>query len=420
MNRRDFVKLSLAGMVSSSWPATGIAGNSSSKAKVLVIGAGYGGATAAKYIRMWSGNTIDVTLIEQNPNFISCPVSNLVLSGEKTIADLSFTYGDLVNNHGIHFIQETVKAIDPQKKIVRLNTGALPYDRLVLSPGVSFDYTNLPMLKSEAAQQAIPHAWKAGPQTEYLRSQIVAMQDGGIVVITVPALPYRCPPGPYERTCQIAHYLKRHKPKSKILVLDANPAITSKRPLFERAWNELYPGLIEYQPSSEISHLDVKRKVVKTVFDTYRADVLNVIPPQMAGKLALETGLQNDERRWCNVNFLTYESRRAGHIHILGDSVDSNLPKSAHIATSQAKVCASAIVSLITEKELDPAPVFANTCYSYVSDNMAIHVANVYRFDPLDKVMKPAPGGGISEYPSEKEGIDAQSWAKNIWHDVLS
>ena len=420
MKRRDFIKLGAAGIAGMAWPFTGSATQNLQKAQVVVIGAGYGGATAAKYLRMWSNYNINVTLIEQSQRFISCPVSNLVLGGEKNLSDITFTYVDLVKNHGIKLINDSVEAIDPDKKIVRMKTGLIPYDRIVLSPGVSFNYEKFPILKSEAAQQAIPHAWKAGPQTENLKSQIQSIEEGGVVAITIPALPYRCPPAPYERACQIAFYLKRHKPKSKILILDANPEITSMRPRFERAWADLYPGLIDYQASSEIVDIDVKSKIVRTVFDTYQVNVLNFIPPQLAGRLALETGLAGVNSNWCDVDFITYESTKFPKIHILGDSVDSGLPKSAHMATSQAKVCASAIVSIMADQEPDPAPAFSNICYSYVNDTMAMHVANVYRFDPENKVMKPESGGGISERPSEREERDAQSWAKNIWHEVLS
>jgi NADPH-dependent 2,4-dienoyl-CoA reductase/sulfur reductase-like enzyme len=219
--------------------------------------------------------------------------------------------------------------------------------------------------------------------------------------------------------CQVAFYLKQHKPKSKIIVLDANPEIVSKKGLFTKVWAELYPGMIDYRPNSQVVEVDVASRTVKTEFETVKADVLNVIPPQRAGGIALQTGLANVDKRWCEVDFLTYESRLAANIHVIGDSVSSGLPKSAHVATSQAKVCASAIVSLLQGKAPDPQPVFANTCYSYVSDKLAMHVAHVYRYDSVKKIMLPAEGGGVSDKPSEQEGHYADYWARNIWSDVL-
>ncbi|MEB0164487.1 NAD(P)/FAD-dependent oxidoreductase, partial [Glaciimonas sp. CA11.2] len=228
------------------------------------------------------------------------------------------------------------------------------------------------------------------------------------------------PPGPYERACQVAFYLKNHKPKSKVLVLDANPAITSKRPLFERAWLDLYPGMVEYIPSSSIQDIDVATRTVKTDFDKVKSDVLNVIPPQRASVLTIDTGLANVSRRWCEVDFLTYESTVFPNIHVIGDAVDSGLPKSAHIATSQAKVCANALAFMMGNEKPDPAPVFANTCYSYADDKTAMHVTTVYRYDAAEKLMKSSPGGGISAHASSQEFADAQYWALNIWADVLT
>ncbi|NMM26223.1 MAG: FAD-dependent oxidoreductase [Glaciimonas sp.] len=419
MHRREFLKFGLGGSLWFSMPPAAYASNKS-LGRVVVVGAGYGGATAAKYLRMWSRGRIEVIIIEPNANFISCPVSNLVLGGEKTLDDITFVYDSLRQNHGIKWIKDKVIAIDPDRAEIRLTKGRLSYDRLIVAPGIDFIYNDFPMLANKEAQQQIPHAWKAGVQTQNLFNQLKAMPNGGVFTITIPPLPYRCPPGPYERACQVAFYLKNHKPKSKILVLDANPAITSKRPLFERAWLDLYPDIIEYLPSSELQEVDASTKTVKTAFDTVKSDVLNIIPPQRAGELALKSGLANIDQRWCEVDFLTYESRVLPNIHVIGDAVDSGLPKSAHMATSQAKVCASAIVSLMSGDVPDPRPVFANTCYSYIDDKKAIHVANVYRYDAADKIMKPADGGGISDHASIQEGMEAKFWALNIWADVLN
>lgn len=420
MKRREFINtLGAAWLGTSVWPLSASAARGLRQARVVVVGAGFAGATAAKYLRMWSQYHLPVTLIEPNAQFVSCPTSNLVLGGSVQLPAISHSYENLTRKHGVTVRQEKVLAVDPDKKQLRTATGRIPYDYLIMAPGISFDYSQLPMAQTDAARERVPHAWKAGPQTQLLASQLQGMRKGGVFAITVPPLPYRCPPGPYERACQVAWYLKQHNPTGKVLVLDANPGITSKRALFERNWAEQYVGLIDYQPNSELAAIDVDTGTVRTVFDTWKTDVLNVIPPQTAGQLALDTGLANSEGRWCDVDFVTYESRKVPGIHLLGDSVDSGLPKSAHIANSQAKVCASSMIARLADARPDPLPVFANTCYSYVDDTSAMHVANVYRYDAEKKDMISAEGGGLSAHPSKEEGADARSWAKNIWNDTL-
>jgi NADPH-dependent 2,4-dienoyl-CoA reductase/sulfur reductase-like enzyme len=246
------------------------------------------------------------------------------------------------------------------------------------------------------------------------------MPDGGVFVMNVPAAPYRCPPGPYERAAQVAYYLKNHKPKSKVIVLDANAEIVSKKGLFTKVFNEMYAGLVDYRPNNTLVSVDVASKIVTTEFETVQADVLNIIPPQRAGKPAQMAQLNNVDKRWCEVDFLTYESKLANNIHVIGDAVSAALPKSAHMATNQAKICANAIVQIMAGGDPDPAPVFANTCYSYVSDKSAMHVANVYRYDAVKKIMISAEGGGVSLAPSDQEGLYAGAWANNIWSDILT
>ena len=415
--RRDFLKLLAASAALGAAPSLAWAGQP--QGRVVIVGGGYSGATAAKYLRMWGGNRLDIVLVEKSPAFISCPLSNLVLGGSKTIDELTFGFSGL-DKYGIRRVQQEVIAIDPELRTLALSNGeTLPYDRLIVAPGIDFVWEKLPMLESAAAQQAVPHAWKAGEQTVNLRRQLEAMPDGGTFVMTVPKAPYRCPPGPYERASQVAFYFKQHKPRAKVIVLDENPEIVSKKGLFTKTWADMYPGMVDYRPNNAVIEIDVATRNVKTEFETVKADVLNVIPPQRAGKLAQVLGAANIDRRWCEVDFLTYESRVVSGVHIIGDAVAAALPKSAHMATSQAKVCASAIVSLMAGEAPDPQPVFANTCYSFVSDTMAMHVANVYRFDASKKMMVSAEGGGVSDRPSEQEGNYAQWWAKNIWSDVL-
>ena len=423
-SRRHFIKaIGASGLLVSSYSLLSACANNTKKSAtgtVVIIGGGYAGATAAKYIRLWSVNNIDVVLIEKSTQFVSCPLSNLVLGGSKTINDLTFGYDLAKKNHGVQWINDEVTVIDTANKKISMKRGEISFDRLIIAPGIDFIYDSLPNLQSTEAQKAIPHAWKAGWQTVNLRSQLESMVNGGVFVMNVPKAPYRCPPGPYERACQVASYFKNHKPKSKVIVLDANPEITSKKGLFTKVFNEMYAGIIDYRPNNLVLYVDIKTKTVKTDFDTVSADVLNIIPPQRAGKPAQMAGLNNIDKSWCEVDFLTYESKLAPYIHVIGDSVSAALPKSAHMATSQARVCASAIVELMQHRVPDQNPVFANTCYSYVDDKQAMHVANVYRYDESKKIMVSAEGGGVSLKPSELEGGYASAWATNIWSDVLT
>ncbi len=420
LNRRAFIKaVGASGLLLASRPSLAMA-NKPPMGRVVIVGGGYAGATAAKYLRLWSMGTIEVIVVEANRQFVSCPMSNLVLGGSKTIDDLTFGYDTLKANHGVVFRHDTVTAIDAAAKKITMLGGTLSYDRLIVAPGVDFNYQDWPMLASAEAQKQIPHAWKAGWQTVNLRLQLEAMPDGGVFVMNVPKAPYRCPPGPYERACQVASYFKQHKAKSKVIVLDANAEIISKKGLFAKVFNETYAGIIDYRPDNAITNIKLASKTVSTEFDSIKADVLNFIPPQRAGKIAQVAGLTEKDYPWCDVNFLSYESKLVPHVHVLGDSVAAGLPKSAHIATNQAKVCASAIVQLLSGNLPDAAPVFANTCYSFVDDHAAMHVANVYRYDAGKKMMVSAEGGGVSISPNEKEGGYAQAWANNIWADTLS
>lgn len=420
INRREFVKVTAAGVLLLTQQKAFAMASKPPMGRVVVIGGGYAGTTAAKYLRMWSMGGIEVVVVEKSSQFVSCPLSNLVLGGSKSINELTFAYDLVQKHHGVNWVQDEVTAVNTQAKKVIMRRGELSYDRLIVAPGVDFDYDALPALKSEEAQQMIPHAWKAGIQTVNLRKQLEAMPDGGVFVMTIPKAPYRCPPGPYERACQVASYFKAHKPNSKVIVLDANAEVISKKGLFTKAWAELYPEIVDYRPDSAIVSVDVATRTITTDFEKVKADVLNVIPPQQAGRPAQMANLLEPDYPWCEVDFLTYESKIVPYVHVVGDSVASGLPKSAHMATSQARVCASAIVELMKGQSPDPAPVFANTCYSFIDDRQAVHVANVYRYDAPKKIMVPAEGGGVSAKPSEQEGRYAHSWANNIWSDVLT
>jgi NADPH-dependent 2,4-dienoyl-CoA reductase/sulfur reductase-like enzyme len=418
MQRREFLKAGAAGLAvtlggCASMPAA------APKARVAVVGGGYGGATAARYIRMLDP-TIDVVLIEPNEAFVSCPLSNMVLGGFKSMADITTPYAGLARN-GVRVVRDTATAIDMDRKQVRLARGdAVPFDRVIVSPGIDFMWEALPAMGGAAAQERVLHAWKAGPQTAALRRQLEAMQDGGVYVLAVPEAPYRCPPGPYERACQVAAYFKAAKPRAKVLLLDANADVTSKGPLFKKAWAELYKDIIEYRPNSKATDVDVAGGVLKLEFADVKGDVLNVLPPMKAGAVAAPFITAN--RRWCEVDWLTYESKAVKGAHVLGDSLQiaPAMPKSATMANNQAKVCAAAVVALLNNEAPNASPTLVNTCYSMVSDKHAIHVASVHKYDEKDRTMKAVPGsGGVSPAMNELEGTYAMSWARNIWADTL-
>ena len=418
MHRRDFLKFSSAAALAGMLPRFGRA-SGQARRRVVVVGGGFAGATVAKYLRLWSSAAVEVVVVEPSPVFISCPMSNLVLGGSLQLSDMTFGYGAL-QQHGIQWVQDAMMSIDADGKKIVMQRGELSYDKLVLAPGVDFIYDDLPALQSDEARKAVPHAWKAGEQTLRLQQQLQAMPDNGIFVISIPLMPYRCPPGPYERASQVAAYFSKHKPRAKILILDTNPDITSKKALFTRAWAELYPGMIEYRPNSKVVDVNVTARTVQTEFETVKFDVLNLIPPQRAGLPAQLAGVANIDRGWCEVDFITYESAVVPNVHVIGDAVSAGLPKSAHMATSHAHVCAAAIAAIMDDRAPDPAPVFANTCYSFVDDRRAMHVAHVYRYDTNKKMMLAAEGGGVSEHPSIEEGKYAHDWARNIWSDVLT
>ncbi|MDI1246269.1 MAG: FAD/NAD(P)-binding oxidoreductase [Rhodoferax sp.] len=392
--------------------------------KVVVVGGGFGGATAAKYVRMWSDYGIAVTLVEPNASFISCPMSNLVLGGVKTMTDITTPYDGLTKNHGVKVVRDMVTAIDADKRIVKLASGSeLAYDRLILSPGIDFMFDALPGMAKPGAQDTVLHAWKAGAQTVALRKQLEAMPDGGVYALAIPLAPYRCPPGPYERACQVASYFQKAKPKSKVLILDANDDVTSKGPLFKKAWAERYQGMVEYRGKHALSDVDASTNTLKFEFnDDVKANVLNVIPPMRAGAIAVQTGLATANKRWCEVDFLTFESKAAKNIHVLGDSIQiaPGMPKSGHMANQHGKTCAAAVVALLTGNMPNPSPIYNNTCYSFVSAEDVVHVASVHTYDPEKKTMVTVAGsGGVSKAANELEGRIAWSWAQNIWADTL-
>ncbi len=422
MKRRDFLKAgAAAGAMASLY---GCAGGGKASGHVVVVGGGYGGATVAKYLRMWSEGGVQVTLIERNPTFISCPISNLVIGGQKPMEDITISYEGLRSKWGVRVIQDDVVAVDAAKKTVSLKGGsAVSYDRLVLSPGVDFMWDEIPGLKSAEAQSKILHAWKAGPQTVALRQQLESMKDGGVYAISIPKAPYRCPPGPYERAFQVANYFKQSKPKSKVIILDANEDVMSKKGLFTKAWSDLYKGIIEYRNNSEVKDVEVATNTAVLEFDKFKADVLNVIPPHRAGDIAHKSGIKLVNNRWVDINWQSMESTSTPGIHVLGDAIfpAPTMPKSGHMANQHGKLAAAAILNLLSGQAPNPEPVVMNTCYSFVDGKNAIHVASVHQYDAATKTVQPVKGaGGVSVARNELEGKAARGWARNIWADMLT
>jgi len=393
---------------------------------VIIVGGGWGGATAAKYIRVWSGGAIDVTLIERNAQFVSCPLSNLVLGGSKKIQDITRDYSGL-RALGVQVLIDEVTAIDPVKKQVSLRKATdLRYDRIIIAPGVDFLFDQIKGLDAKA-QQTVLHAWKAGPQTVALRQQIEAMPNGGVLAISIPKAPYRCPPGPYERACQVAWYFKNYKPKSKVIILDANEEVTSKKGLFTKAWNEQYKGLVEYRNNWQVTELEIgatSQTAVSELGDKLKADVLNIIPPQRAADIAKQVGAINANNKWCDVNWITMESTTVPGLHVLGDATLAApvMPKSGHMANQHGKAAAAAIVESLNGRA-PQAMMMANTCYSFITDKEVVHVASVHRYDAAKKTMVAlpiSPGPALSTEPNTLEGMYAFSWAQTIWADMLT
>jgi NADPH-dependent 2,4-dienoyl-CoA reductase/sulfur reductase-like enzyme len=418
-DRRDFLKVSGA---AAALAATGCATTGDgAKARVVVIGGGFGGATAAKYVRLW-GPSIEVVLVEREADFVSCPMSNLVYGGSRTMKDITYGYSGL-KRYGVQVVRDTAFEVNTSTKTVRLVKGAdLKYDRLIVSPGIDFMFEDIQGYAEGMIGNRVLHAWKAGPQTVALQKQLAEMRTGGVYVLAVPLSPYRCPPGPYERASQVANYFKKHNPRAKVLIVDANPDVTSKGGLFKKAWADLYPGMIEFRGNSKVIGVDARTGTVKTEVEEVKGDVLNVVPPQRAGDIAGKAGLITANNRWCGVDWRTTESTAVKGVHVLGDATLSapGMPKSGSMANQQAKVCAAAVVAMLNGREPDPDPRIVNTCYSYVSDNEVVHVASVHQLDASKKTFVAIKGaGGLSAARNELEGRYAWAWAQNIWADML-
>ncbi|HNQ03581.1 MAG TPA: FCSD flavin-binding domain-containing protein [Thiobacillaceae bacterium] len=422
MNRRDF--LLTAGALSLGRPA--LARTSAARPRVIVVGAGFGGASCARFLKEWEPQ-VEVTLIEPRPQFISCPMSNTVIAGMNRLEDITLPY-DYLKRRVDHFVADRVTDIDVGKRTVTTAQGlSLAYDRLVLSPGVELMFDKVEGYDA-TAQETVKHAMQAGPeQTGVLRRQLEDMPDGGVFVIAIPMAPFRCPPAPYERISLVAQYLKRHKPRSKVIVLDANGDLVSKKALFTTAWKKYYgygtdDSLIEYRPDNRVIGLDVAEMEVRTEFDEAHGDVINLIPPMGAGALTARIGARTgDNGMWCPVDFLSFESLEAPNVHILGDAMLANLSKAAALANTSGKLCAWALGEIFAGRQPDPEPVLSSTCYSLGSDQAAFNVATVFRYNPKSKLLEVQEGSnGVSDHESAEELKYLRGWAHNIWIDTLA
>ena len=418
--RRRFLRASSAAACALALPAVA----RPARARVVVVGGGFGGATAARYLRLWGGDAVDVTLVERDARFVSCPLSNLVLGGSRTLPSITVGYAALARR-GVRVVHDVATAIDTDRREVRLARGsALRYDHLVLSPGIELFFDRVQGLDNARAQSRFLHAWQAGPQTLALRRQLEGMRDGGVFAISIPRAPFRCPPGPYERACQVAWYLERAKPRSKVLILDGNEDVQSKKALFTRAWAERYAGRVEYRPDYVLTAVDAVTGVAR--FETAedeRPDVLNVIPPQGAGAIAHAAGVVTANGQWCEVDFRSFESIRAPFVHVIGDAIQvaPAMPKSGHMANQHGKLVAAAILAALDGATIEHPPTINNTCYSFLTDREAVHIASVHRFDDGQRTYVPVDGaGGLSSAMSAAEGAYALAWARGIWADMLS
>ena len=428
--RRGFLKLSGAAATAGALGFTNIAIGGATK-RVVIIGGGIGGATAAKYIRM-ADSSVDVTVIEPKKHYHTCFMSNEVLSGERRIESIRFDYEGL-RSHGVTVVNDTVTSIDANSRIVKTSGGnSFNYDRCIVSPGIDFRWDQIEGYDASVAE-SIPHAWKAGSQTVTLRKQLEGMKNGGTVIIAPPPNPFRCPPGPYERASLIANYLKHHKPKSKIIILDPKDKF-SKFGLFNAGWKKYYGygtdnSMIEWvngAAGGKIEAVNAKTKTVTAAVEEFKGDVLNIIPAQKAGKIAFIAGLTND-KGWCPVDLKTFESTIHQNIHVIGDSaIQSPLPKSGYAANSEAKVCAAAVVALLNDMKT-PQPSYVNTCYSVIAPDDGISVAMVYRYNNETKKIDKVKGAGGLTPGYDKTTMEmrrrevgyAHSWFNNITHDVF-
>ncbi len=419
ISRRTFLKSSI--FFSSLIPINSL--RAAKNAHVVIVGAGWGGLSAAKTLRNLN-KSVKITIIEKEENFKSCPISNWVIGQIKDMKDITFSYNLFIKNNDINFITDSVLNIDTTKQSIKLKDTKIKYDKLIVSPGVKLEYEKIIGLTEALDSNSVYTAWKAGEETRLFSNQVKNIEDNNKIIITIPLSPYRCPPGPYERASLIANYIKKNNIRSKVLVLDANQKIVSKGKLFNKAWAELYPDIIEYKIDNKINEINLKEKTIFTEFDEYKFDIANVIPPQRAPDLLKYAGLVEDQKKWASVNSYDFSSKLANNVYIIGDATDrasvGSVPKSGYIAYSMGKVCGYAVHNALLDKE-PPSPSMINTCYSLVSQDEGISVSAVYKHDKnKNKIVTIKGASGVSPNRSEIIVYNAWDWAQAIWHDMLS
>lgn len=412
-DRRQFIKLCMSGAALAT--ASFSVKAATTAPRVVVIGGGFAGATVAKYLRLWGGN-VDVTLVDPAASHISCIGSNLVLNSRLSLSNLTISYDTLRNIHGVHVMQDSAVSVDPLARRVYLASGQrLDFDRLIVAPGI--DFLTIPGLDPNR----IPHAWKAGSQTLLLKKQLEAMPNGGKFVLTIPPAPYRCPPGPYERVCVVADYIRRKKPNSKVIVLDANADIMAEKHTFSTAFTGIYANIVEYHTNVAVNSADSTTLALNTSIGSIQGNVINVIPTQQAGKIVMDSGLVPSGSRWAPVNPLSYESTVVPGVHILGDSQGTGQPKSGHMANAQAKVCADAILRSFAGLTPDAAPKTNSACYSPITYDTASWLTVVFAYDPVSRTMKSVPGT-LTEAPTPtKDNFEQMlGWMANMFTDSFA
>lgn len=431
VNRRDFIRIlgaaaatGLAGCAGAPAVHSGAAGDllPQRARRIVVIGGGFGGTIAAKYARM-ADPSIEVVLIDRDRSHFSCPFSNLHFIGKRDISENEFGYSKMASTWGVKTVFGEVSAIDGAARKVILDEGYITYDRLILSPGIDFRFDEIEGYDAKQTPLAMPHAWKAGAQTRLLKKQLDAMDNGGTVVMAIPPAPYRCPPGPYERACMIAHYLKTQKPKSKLIVLDGNDQIASKGKLFSAAWETFYKGIIDYRPAHKVAKADAQAMLVDTGVEAIKGQVINLIPSQKAGLIAAAAGVLGEDKRWCPVDPITYESAKVPRIHVIGDAASlAPMPKSGNAANSQGKMCAYNVVQLMNGKE-PMLPTMVNVCYSYINPDQAVTISSVYKIGPDGKLTDnktTKTTANIDPYITKLEAKYGTGWITAILDEMTS
>lgn len=396
---------------------TGVSG------RVIVVGGGMAGTTAAKYLRLWGGVDVDVTLVEPNAVYYSNIFSNMVLTGERTLSQITFNYNTLISKYGVKLETSAVTNIDPIGKNVQLDNGkTLAYDRIILAPGIDFD--PLPLSGTADNQANILHAWKAGAQTTALKAQIQSMTKKDTFIMTIPPKPFRCPPGPYERACVVADYLKRVKGGGKVIILDANSGIQAQPTNFTNAFNNTYKGIITYVPGATINSIDANTGTVNTAMGSFKGKVINAIPTHKAGSLITQSGIglaNTGGGRWAGVNVLSYESTAVPNVHIIGDASSTTQPKAGHIANAEAKVCVDAIIKLFRGETVNQSPITNSSCFTPITKTTASWLSVVFRYDPTTATMLPAGKGVVESNGASKDfHEDMLEWFDNLMSDTFA